>query len=73
MMNYYFDLIPKVCISAIFIMTTVCIMSIMLAMTRKVIRALYAPKPCKHVEGKHWDKRKKIEVKKDDDKEKKEA
>lgn len=67
MTNYYFSLIPTVCISAIFIMLTVCIMSIMLAATRRIIRGLNAPKQTKHVEGKKW-KTKKIEVNKEPEK-----
>lgn len=67
MTNYYFSLIPTVCISAIFVMLTVCIMSIMLATTRRIIRALNTPKQAKHVEGKKW-KTKKIEVSKEPEK-----
>lgn len=67
MTNYYFSLIPEVCISAVFITVTVCIMSIMVAATRRAIRALNTPKQAKHVEGKKW-KTKKIEVNKEPEK-----
>ena len=67
MTNYYFSLIPGVCISAIFITVTVCIMSIMVAATRRAIRGLNTPKPAKHLESKKW-KTKRIEVSKDAEK-----
>ena len=54
MTNYYFSLIPTVCIS-------------MIAATRRIIRALNTPKQAKHVENKKW-KTKKIEVNKEPEK-----
>ena len=69
----YFDLISQVCISAVLVTVTMCRMLIMISATRRVIRGLNTPKQAKKVEGKHWEKRKNIEVKKDDEKEKKEA
>ena len=66
-MNYYFSLIPTVCISAIFVMLTVCIMSIMLAATRRVIRALNEPKHAKNVERETVEN-KKIKVSKEPEK-----
>ena len=67
MTNYYFSLIPSVCISAVFITVTVCIMSIMVAATRRAIRGLNTPKTAKHIESKKW-KTKKIEVNKEPEK-----
>lgn len=67
MMNYYFSLISTVCMSAVLITITVCIMSMMIAAARRVIRALNTPKPCKHVEGKKW-KTNNIEINKTADK-----
>lgn len=67
MTNYYFSLIPQVCISAVFVTVTVCVMSILLAATRRVIRGLNTPKQAKNIEGKKW-KTKRIEVSKDAEK-----
>lgn len=67
MTNYYFSLIPQVCISAVFVTVTVCVMSILLAATRRVIRGLNTPKQAKNIESKKW-KTKRIEVSKDAEK-----
>lgn len=70
-MMYYFNLVPQVCISFLFIMTTICIGSILLSATLRVNRFLQRDK-IRNKKPVAWETRK-IETTKTDDSKKKGA
>ena len=70
-MMYYFDLVPQVCISFLFVLVTVCIGSILLSATLRVNRFLRRDKN-KNKKAMTWETRK-IETTKAEDPKKKGA
>lgn len=70
-MMYYFDLVPQVCISFLFVLVTVCIGSILLSATLRVNRFLQRDKN-KNKKPMAWETRK-IETTKAEDPKKKGA
>lgn len=70
-MMYYFDLVPQVCISFLFIMATICVGSILLSATLRVNRFLRRDK-IRYKKPMAWETRK-IETTKHEDKKKKDA
>lgn len=68
MLRYVMDLVPGICISAVFVTVTVCLISMLISLTLRCNHILMHKEPkAKNMKGKKW-KTKKIEVNKTDEK-----